>query len=354
MFRRHVSKLLSPYRDGELPEERSRQVAEHLISCARCRAEYEEIRFGATLASSLEPLEAPDSIWPDVQAALARRTDARPKMLGGWLPLAAAAAALIVIAVALWSYDSPPGPGWDVQSLAGSPSINSRRIGERGTLTVGQWLITDEQSKANLKVADIGNVELDPNSKLRLLATEPTQHRLELAVGRMHATISAPPRLFFVETPSALAIDYGCIYTLDVDDSGEGLLHVTSGWVALVKDERESMVPGDAMCLTRPGTGPGTPYFEDAPEALRAALTSFDFEGGGGNAVDVVIAEARVRDTLTLWHLLFRLDPEKRAQVYARLVELEPPPDGVTRDGVLSLDLAMLNEWMRKMTWSWY
>ncbi len=107
---------------------------------------------------------------------------------------------------------------------------------------------------------------------MQLLATQPTEHRLELARGKMSARIWAPPRLFFVDTPSAVAADLGCAYTLEVDDDGGSVLHVTSGWVALQLKDRESMVPAGAACETQPGIGPGTPYFVDATPVFREAL----------------------------------------------------------------------------------
>jgi hypothetical protein len=182
------------------------------------------------------------------------------------------------------------------------------------------------------------------------LETRATEHRLELARGRMSAHIWAPPRLFFVDTPSAVAADLGCAYTLEVDDAGASLLRVTSGWVALQLRDRESIVPAGAACATRPGIGPGTPYFEDASETFRAALTKLDFETGTAPAADDsllkgLLAEARVRDTLTLWHLLYRVEGNDRALVYDRLAALAPPPAGVTREGVLQLDAEMLRLW---------
>ena len=92
----------------------------------------------------------------------------------------------------------------------------------------------------------------------------------------MSARIWAPPRLFFVDTPSAVAADLGCAYTLEVDENGGSLLRVTSGWVALQLKDRESIVPAGAACETQPGIGPGTPYFEDAPTVFREALRKID------------------------------------------------------------------------------
>jgi hypothetical protein len=218
-------------------------------------------------------------------------------------------------------------------------------IGSKGQLAVGEWLETDGASRARISVASIGQVEVDPNTRVRLLETRATEHRLELARGRMTAHIWAPPRLFFVDTPSAVAADLGCAYTLEVDDAGASLLRVTAGWVALQLRDRESVVPAGAACATRPGIGPGTPYFEDASTTFRTALTKLDFEGSDSATLQQLLSESRVRDTLTLWHLLYRTEGDERIRVYERLAELSPPPQGVTRAGVLQLDEQMLRLW---------
>jgi hypothetical protein len=246
-------------------------------------------------------------------------------------------------------------PFWEVASLNGTPRIGAREINAKGRLRLGQWLETDSTSRAQIEVSSIGQVEIDPNTRVRLLETKPTEHRLELARGRMSAHIWAPPRLFFVDTPSAVAADLGCSYTLEVDDYGRSLLRVTTGWVALQLKDRESMVPAGAACATRPGIGPGTPYFEDASEAFREALSKVDFEHiqGDETPLEIVLVNARVRDTLTLWHLLARVQGPDRALVYDRMTALVPPPEGVTREGALALNQQMLDSWKDKLELSW-
>jgi hypothetical protein len=252
-----------------------------------------------------------------------------------------------------WFYLRSTRTSWEVARLAGAPLIDAVRINSTGRLGIGEWLETDADSRAQIKVADIGQVEVDPGTRIRLVETRLTEHRLELARGRMHATIFAPPRLFFVDTPSAVAADLGCAYTLEVDDLGRSTLHVTSGWVAFETKDRESMVPAGAACLTQPGVGPGTPYFEDASEQFLDALAKFDFNGGGADALHVVLYEARTRDTLTLWHLLARVEGAERERVYERLALLAPPPASVTRQGILLLDPAMLYDWKAQMQPDW-
>jgi hypothetical protein len=236
-----------------------------------------------------------------------------------------------------------------VARLSGAPKCGAVPLGANGRLRVGQWLETDGASKARINVADIGRVEIEPNTRVRLVGTRPDEHRLALARGALQAKIWAPPRLFFVETPSAVAVDLGCSYKLTVDDRGRSVLRVLTGWVALERHGRESVVPQGARCETRPGLGLGTPYFEDAPRALRTALAAFDFERGGARALGIVLRTARQRDSLTLWHLLPRATAAARGSVYDRLAGLTPPPAGVTRQGALRLDEQMLALWRGKI-----
>jgi hypothetical protein len=139
------------------------------------------------------------------------------------------------------------------------------------------------------------------------------------------------------------------VYTLEVDEEGVGLLRVSSGWVAFEIEGRESFVPAGAMCVTRPGLGPGTPFFEDAPAALQAAIAAFDAGDEGQiarpEALAGVLEHARRRDAFTLWHLLTRVRPEETAAVFARLAALVPAPNGVTVEGILARDRRQLDAW---------
>lgn len=273
---------------------------------------------------------------------------------------AAAAAAVLVAAVMLIRWSQKPAlanrPGWDIEEVAGAPRIGSKVIAQNAAaskLGIGQTLVTDNQSRATLTVADVGTVSVEPNSRLRLLAKSAGHNRLELERGTIHAFIWASPGEFAVDTPSAIAVDLGCRYTLQVDDSGAGLLRTTLGWVGFKLDNHEAFIPAGAVCATRPKIGPGTPYFEDAPAPFCEALGKFDFAGGSPeqrNAeLDRILGDARERDALTIWHLLSRVDDANRARVYDRLAALVPPPSGVTRDGILHLDQHMLDLWWNQL-----
>lgn len=261
----------------------------------------------------------------------------------------AAAAALLAGAVAVWVARSLAPPAWRVQTLAGTPSVGTRRAGPDARLAVGQWLQTDGTSRARVAVARIGRVDVEPNSRVRLVSSTLRQQRLELTRGEISAVISAPPRLFSVDTPSGTAVDLGCEYRLSVAEDGAGRLSVSRGWVELAWGGREAIVPAGYRCATRPGRGPGTPRADSASRELVAALDDFDFGAVDAAALPAILTVAGPQDGLSLWHLLSRTQGEDRARVYDALARLVPPPAGVTREGALRLDAGMLALWRFEM-----
>ena len=234
--------------------------------------------------------------------------------------------------------------GWNISSVAGTARIGTNTVSDTapGRLGVGETLETGAESHASLNADEVGLIEIDPGTRLRLLTMGEGQHRIALDRGTIHTHIWAPPGQFVVDTPSAVTVDLGCAYTLKVDDSGAGLVRTSLGWVGFKLNGREAFIPAGAACATRPKIGPGTPYFEDAAKELREALTRFDFTDSDPQqrAADlaIVIAHSRPSDALTLWHLLSRVDADQRLLVYDKLQQLVPLPPGVTKEGILRLD----------------
>jgi hypothetical protein len=150
-----------------------------------------------------------------------------------------------------------------------------------------------------------------------------------------------------VDTPSAVAVDMGCRYTLEVDEAGAGLLRVESGWVGFEHRGLKSLVPAGALCATRKGVGPGTPFFDSSTPEFAKALEAIDFgpKAGTRPALERVLSEAGARDALSLWHLLARTEGDERARVHDRLHALVPAPAGVTRAGILGGNRAMRELW---------
>lgn len=293
------------------------------------------------------------ALWTPGHMARAQATRAAaPRRRIGWRSGFALAAGLAIVAAGIWAVvPHQRVSNWNVETLAGKPGLGDGSVASISPLPAGEWLQTDANSRARLRGEGVGQVDVEPNSKLRLLWATKDEHRLELARGSISAFVTTPPKVFFVDTPAATAVDMGCAYKLNVDEAGEGVLYVTLGWVELHADGREVRVPAGAACRIGPKSGahpgPGTPWFEDAEKAFVTSLERVDIGGGG---LDEVLAGARVRDSLTLWHLAAILKGAERDRVLSRLAQLVPPPDGVTASAV---DAAGLERWWGAVRASW-
>ena len=166
--------------------------------------------------------------------------------------MAVAASVCLILGGALWLALHRNHSAWQVSALAGAPQVaTSGRRGE--SLDHG---IPGSRAKRD---ASVGEVDVEPNSQLSVVTLgKKTEQRLDLKRGRISAMIWAPPGQFFVNTPSAVTVDLGCAYTLEVDASGVGSVRVTAGWVAFESEGKELFIPATAACVTRPA---GVPAF---------------------------------------------------------------------------------------------
>lgn len=262
-----------------------------------------------------------------------------------WLAAAAVVTLALITAGTLFAlrFRWRAGAAWEIASVTGAPTINGRVIDSSMRLDVGEELRTDSRSRATVRIARIGVLDVAPGSRVRLIVTERNRHRIQLDSGSVSARVWAPPFVFAVRTPAGQANDIGCAFNLRYDDGG-GVLRVTSGWVDFDGRTRSALVPAGAISELR--EEPGTPFYPDAAPAFIAALRQFDAAREPG-ALHQVLTHARRRDAMTLLHLLDHSSayPQSREALFDRLRVIAPPPPTVTREMVLRGDHAALDRW---------
>lgn len=268
---------------------------------------------------------------------------ARHRRRTGWLAAAAALALLVAGSALALRFYWRSGDPWEIETLAGTATIDGQPAGRRDRLAVGQTLVTSAGSRVRVRIARVGELDVAPGTELALAATSARRHRIALRRGSVDARVWAPPFVFAIDTPAGLASDVGCAFRLHYAGD-RGVLQVTSGWVDFDGDSRSSLVPQGAISELNRLLGPGTPYWNDAPPALRAALREFD-RTGSTRALERVLAAARPRDAMTLQHILERARREHRGPLFDRLARLAPPPSGVTREGVVEGNETMIDAW---------
>ncbi|HEV8629667.1 MAG TPA: FecR domain-containing protein [Thermoanaerobaculia bacterium] len=304
-------------------------------------------RLEEQLAGLRHPPDPPD--WERAPSSPAGSVAARREWRRAWV-LAAAAGLLLVLGAVRWWVAPLDGGGWRAERLAGAPRLGGDPLSRARELRAGATIVTGAADRARLRLAGVGEVEVGPHSRVRLLAARAGEQVLALDRGVLHASIVARPQLFQVATPRARAVDLGCHFTLEVLADGRERLLVETGWVALRRGEREAFVPGGAAVVSWPGEL-GLPVYLEVPE-LRLAVDRWTALPAGEarrRALAKVVALARPRDALTLWHLLAAGDESERREVFAALANVAPPPAGVTVDGIAAGDAAMRDRWWQSL-----
>jgi predicted anti-sigma-YlaC factor YlaD len=136
MFGNHVSSLSAAYFDGELTPAESNRVAEHLLVCARCRAEFDAVKSGIGIANQIEIVPAPEDLWSGINTRL-DQPNTKPRL---WFlkPVAVTAAVVLVVGIVLWLQPARSAEGqWHVASLGGAPRIKSGR--RAANQLAGDW-----------------------------------------------------------------------------------------------------------------------------------------------------------------------------------------------------------------------
>lgn len=293
------------------------------------------------------PLALPDNVVP----LAARR---RWPIVAGVAALAAAAAIAIVVLRPHGGGGGGGGAGCDRGAgfafSADSAVKCDRGAAAHGTLAVGGWIETTDGT-ARVEVANIGAVELAPRSRLALRDTSASEHRLALEHGALHAKVSAPPRLFVIETASATAIDLGCEYDLAVGPDGTGTLTVVTGQVELA-------APSGVIVVVPAGTtarftphGVGLPVRTGANQVMIDAVTAFD--PGKPETVEAIISAAGDGDQITLVNLLALAGPYQRDALFDALHALSPCPEDVVKDAIIAGDKDQLARWRESVVDGW-
>jgi hypothetical protein len=250
---------------------------------------------------------------------------------------AAAVLTIAIVGVSQWMWTWPVGQAWPVVR------------GPVATLPVGRSVHIGPASSLLVRVARIGWMRLAGESEITLLSTRSNRHRLEMAQGRMHVRVWAPPASVVVKTPAGNVRDFGCEFVLDVHGNVTRV-EVLSGWVQLENSTGEILVPAGAVSEMEPYREPLVLVYADAAPAFRDAVRELERSTSGSNAaaLENTVRLARRRDVLTLLHLI-----ERRTDGWERLVEraaeLAPPRSDDLLQRVRHGDHSAVWKWMSEL-----
>lgn len=245
------------------------------------------------------------------------------------------------IILAFLIFDNSPSSFWTVEKISGYPVIESRVLTNQGIIKLGEKLITDSESRARIRVGDLGEIDIEPQTEIKIVETETSEYRMVLEKGKMSVRTSSAPKLFSIETISAHVVDLGCMYYLSVDENGTTTVQVKSGWVLMKNKNERVLIPENSICSATTN-GIGVPVSIYASHAFKESVGNFNLLTGSLEELKKILQQANQNDLITLFHLIKRLDQESREKIFNRISTLTNVPPRVNRDGIINGDKDIL------------
>lgn len=258
---------------------------------------------------------------------------------------------LVLIVVGYFVYDfmlinSP----WKVRTITGNVIINGQiSVSERWD--ENESLVTDSFSKAVINVPNTARIEVDANSFLILQKAKDKQNRIKLVKGNIRIINSSLMPYLSIEVDHSVIQDRGGTFEISIDDNSIVAIKVDYGYVEIEQKGRTYFIDEGYTCEIRPNYHPGTPYRINAPEELKSEIKKFDYENGGDNSLQQIVALSSESDMLTLLALIERVSESFRSTLFNKISAYFPPPAGVTLEGIVKLDRDMLEKWWFEIEW---
>ena len=238
---------------------------------------------------------------------------------------------------------------WKVSNIQGNSLIGNSSMSSNDSIKEGQWIQTNNDSRAELIVANIGKVIIEPNSKIVFVKGADGNNRIMVEYGTINTVMNPNSRSFFVEMPSAVATDNGGSYTMTVDSTGDGLVYVRTGKVEIASANRDAIIPAGSLVLTKRNIGVGTPFNENSTVKFKNALFNYDFGNCNDACVKTLLNSAKMSDAVTLVNLIPTVNKEYSDQVYTKLANFVSPPTPIHTDSIPFINEEEISKWIDKI-----
>lgn len=258
---------------------------------------------------------------------------------------------IILIAAGYFIYDYQKyNSPWEIKNIRGEILINGS-TNHAYNFSQGESLISQYMSSAIIRIPKVCDVFVDDNTSLYLEKAKDGGNRLNLNYGRIKVTNTVDLPDFVITCKGYEINDKSGEFTVVASDTSGALISVNRGFIEIICNEQSTFLNERYVCNIKVGFGTGTPYNIDASDSLKEEIKSFDYNNGGDAAVDKIIAHTGPKDVLTLLALIPRASQLKRQQLYQEITNQFPPPENVTRMGIIKADPQMLFLWWQEIQW---
>jgi len=258
---------------------------------------------------------------------------------------------LIIIALGYFAFDllknnSP----WEIEWKHGRYAVNGL---ENANLKLSKYetISTKDSSQMILYVPQTGRIEINSNSSVTLINPKNGSNKVRLNNGTIKMVTTAMIPYLTVEVKNFSVRDIGGVFTASMLPAGDAKLFVDFGMVEVTYQGISFKLDEGYICDIFKGKKPGTPYRFDASDSLKNAIRLFDSNEDFEIPLSIIIKEAIPSDVLTLLALIPKVPPVKRQLIFQKISNYFSPPKNVTRMGIVTLDLEMLELWWNDIEW---
>lgn len=238
----------------------------------------------------------------------------------------------------LFSSNTP----WKISDFNGLVFVN----GKNSILDIqkGDIVLTDKESMAKLKVPDTGEIVLESNSGLMLLEGNNDKNIIRFDEGKIDVYTVVPFPNLVIRAGNTDIIDHTAKYSVE-RNSREIKISVFQGNVE-IKSASNFFLTDNYQCIISKGKN-GLPTRIDVSPQYQA-LANFPAQNGN---LDSLLSLSTEKDWLTLFHLIKFGDKKNREQIFNRLNELFPLPEGILKTQILNLEKGALENWFNNISW---
>ena len=258
---------------------------------------------------------------------------------------------LFVIGIGYFIYDLQKyNYPWSVRSLEGNQKINGNNL-QNDLWNPGGVLSTDEKARAKVNVPNIGIIEVGYNSALILEKAKEGSNSIVMERGSIRVVNSTNMPSLTIKVGVHKILDRGGEFSVETDKLGNANINVKYAFVEIVFNDEHYFLKENYSCELRVGKEPGIPIHQNASDTLKNAVESFDELNGGDQALEKIIKSYRESDVLTLLALIPRVSQLQRQIIFQEISNHFPPPESITRAGIIRLDKDMLYKWWEEIEW---
>ncbi|MCX7874828.1 MAG: zf-HC2 domain-containing protein [Melioribacteraceae bacterium] len=239
---------------------------------------------------------------------------------------------------------------WQISSIEGVTKIDNEII-NNGNWFQGSKLKTENNSKAKILVPAVGVVYVESNSFIELVTAKKGNNEIKINYGKLRIlnTEFIPSLKFNIHNLEVVNRAGEFIVSVDIQQNVE--ISVLSGFVELIHNNKSYLVDKKYYCRIQRGMIPGLPIRVDASDSLKLAVDFFEFKNSEEKAVEKIINNAKQNDMLTLLALIPRVNQLQRQIIFQIISNYYPPPETITRAGIIRLDEEMLYRWWEEIEW---